>query len=262
MALGNFAEAFPDAGEPPVEQNEPLFEQPVEPEAPAEIETEAPVEPEAPETPVVVQPEKPEPGFVPLAAILDEREKRQKFEREAQEARRELEALRRQQTPQEIPSIYDDPVAYQEHLAQTLEAQRFQIVEQMSERFAIQAHGAEKLDAAKQWGIDAAKSDPYFKARFMSQPDPFGWLIAEQQRDQIARDPNAYFEKWAQERGYVAANPSPGAAPQGQRPAQSQQLVPPVTPPPRSIVETPSSGGGHQEVPAGNLMEGIQFNLK
>lgn len=194
-----------------------------------------------------------QPGFVPLAAVLDEREKRQKLERDLEEARAVLARFNQQQQAGEAPSIYDDPVAYQQSIEARLEAQAFQIREQMSERFATQVHGAEALEAAKQWGIETAKNDPYFKARFVSQADPFGWLIAEQQRDLVAKDPAAFARKWAEENGYA---PIPQ---QAQQPAPVQPVARPAAPP-RSIASAPSSSGV-THTPVNSALEAMKFNL-
>lgn len=56
---------------------------------------------------------KSEPEHVPLAAVMAEREKRQAKERELEEARRELEALRTQApTTAQLPEFFADPEGY------------------------------------------------------------------------------------------------------------------------------------------------------
>src|SRR4051812_36064849 len=75
--------------------------QPVEPTPVVEPVAAAPVVPAAPVTP---EPVKAEPGHIPISALLDEREKRQKFERELNELRaqrQQPEASPNLQTPEE-----------------------------------------------------------------------------------------------------------------------------------------------------------------
>jgi hypothetical protein len=90
------------------------------------------IEPEAPApAPALSQPE-PQPDHrIPLTELLNEREKRQKFERELEETRRQNEALqaqwqqfqaqqRQQQQPKpEVPDIFENPQGYQSHIEQT-----------------------------------------------------------------------------------------------------------------------------------------------
>lgn len=225
------------------EVEETGFAPPEQPEAQQTVETAA--------TQAEVQQQ--QPGYVPLAVVLDEREKRQKLDRELEETRRQLAQFQKLQETGEAPTIYDDPIAYQQSIEARLEAQAFQIREQMSERFTAQVHGQEALEAAKQWGIEAAKSDPFFKQRFVSQADPFGWLIAEQQRDLIAKDPTAFARKWAEENGYAPTSQ------QAQQPAPVQPVARPAAPP-RSIASAPSSSGV-THTPVTSALEATRFNL-
>lgn len=236
-------ESEPVAEAPPIEEQEETGFAPETEQAVVEPPVEGPVE---------AAPQESKNGQVPIDAYLTEREKRQKTEREAAELRQALAQLQRQQTEEPL-SIYDDPVAYQQSIEARLEAQAFQIREQMSERFATQVHGVEALEAAKQWGIETAKNDPYFKARFVSQADPFGWLIAEQQRDLVAKDPAAFARKWAEENGYA---PIPQ---QAQQPAPVQPVARPAAPP-RSIASAPSSSGV-THTPVNSAVEAMNFNL-
>lgn len=236
-------------------------------------ETEAPQEP-------VIEPEEPEEtGFAPeepapviepeavpkenpedhtrreaalLAATLDEREKRRDAQKERDELKAQLAQLRQQQAG-EAPSIYDDPVAYQENLQAQLRAQAFAVREEMSDRFATQTHGADAVKAAEEWGLTVAKSDPTFSARYLAQSDPKGWLIAEHKRDLIAQDPDAFARKWAEDNGYVASQ-APAV------PAPTVQSVARPAAPPRSIASAPSSSGA-THTPITSVMEAVRFNL-
>lgn len=114
---------------------------PEEPQGEAEAEpqeAEAPQE-EAPQEPEPTKAEEPpsseaqeaEDRMIPLAAHLDEREKRQKLERE-------LEELRRQQTPQEPKQRIDpveDPDGYQDQMEAQLRQATFQMERRLMAKF-------------------------------------------------------------------------------------------------------------------------------
>jgi hypothetical protein len=199
----------------------------------SEVFAETPViEPEVviedPQEPVVVElvveaplPEK-QPGMVPIAALLDERDKRK-----AAEAR-----IQTQEAPQVvIPDPYDDPDGYnrytQERVDQMIVAQRFET----SALIAKQAHGAEVVDAAALWAEEKAKADPSFAAMYMRESHPIDWIVQQHKRDglysQIPQDVTSlddFIEREIAKRGLTAP-----IAPLGVQPALK------AAEPPRSI---------------------------
>ncbi len=211
-------------------------------------------EPDPAPEPAATPTEQQQPGFVPPTAVLDERDKRQKLERELAEIRAQV-ARTQQEQAGEAPSIYDDPIAYQEQLEARVAATEFRVREEMSDRFAKQTHGEEAVSAAESWGMEQAKTDRYFAQRYMSQPDPKGWLIAEHKRDQIAKDPAAFARQWAEQNGYAPLNTQPQAA----TPAPVQSAAPAAVPP-RSIASAPSSSGA-VHTPITSAMEAVSFKL-
>lgn len=241
-----------------------------------DLDASAPAEePEVVETPPVdapvVEPEQQQPAeetpqeapqeknhTVPLATFLDQK-------LEAREAKKEAEALRRQlaerdaQPAQAVqrPDPYEDPEGYDAYNAQRLAQTEWNIRASMSERFAVQAHGAELVKTATDWGLDQAKSDPAFAQKVMSNPDPVGFTIEQYNRDlvyqRISSDPTLM----TQIMGTGEANPG-AVAPQN----MAAPAVAPKPAPPRSLATAPSSGAMPQGTQStGNVFKDLKFNL-
>lgn len=208
-----------------------------------ELTEEAPPEPvqDPPaEQPEPAQPEpKPEPQNVPLAAHLDERERRQAAEARAKAAEERLAA---QQQPQQVPDMFEDPDGYSAYQDQKVQAALYQANLRWSERIATSEHGKETVAEAKKWGIERCETDPYFNAKVGSSEDPVGFVVMEWKREQIASqvspDDFAQFQAWKQAQAQLQApapdNPAPPTSPR--------------TPPPRSLASAPSAGGVLTEV--------------
>lgn len=206
------------------------------------VTTEAPaVEPAAEEVtaepvaePVVVEaapePAKPEPGFVPFAAVLDERDKRKELQAEIERMRQAQPAAQ----PQPLPDMFEDPEGYTSALAQTFEHRIYQTQLQMSERFARNQYGEELTTAAKEWAIEKCNHDPHFNAKVRESGDPVGYAVQEYQRDQIVSsvtpDDFAQFTAWKQAQAGLA------------QPATQQEPTSQAKPPPRSLASAPSAG--------------------
>lgn len=196
----------------------------------------------APEPPKpVVEPTKPEPVHAPLAALLDERDRRQKAERERDELRA------RHQKPQNIPSVQDDPDAFAAHIQEATQravvSERFSI----SETMATEKHGDAVVKAAMEWGMERAQASPAFAAEYMKQKHPIDWAVRQHKREklqtEIGDDADAWVRKRAVELGIGVAPaapltgaPAPAAAPQ---PVAQPK---PATPSP-SLASAPSAGG-------------------
>lgn len=206
-------------------------------ETPAEPVVETPAEPVA--EPVVVEtpaePAKPEPGFVPFAAVLDERDKRKELQAEIERMRQAQPAP----TPQAIPDMFEDPEGYTSALATTFEQKLYQQQLNMSDRFAQNQYGEELTTAAKQWAFEKCNTDPYFNAKVRESGDPVGYAVKEYQRDQIVStvtpDDFKQFTAWKQ--AQAGLTPAPTA----------QETPSPAKPPPRSLASAPSAGPAANE---------------
>lgn len=224
-------EATEDVTEP-----EPQAEEtpPAEPEA----EPEPAPEPEP-------QPERPDAGFVPIAAMMDERDKRRAAEAEL--------AKFRQQKPQEAPDPFDDPVGFAGHqtnlVQQQLAEQRFA----MSDMFARKEHGGETVEKAVEWAQSRAQADPVFASTMYRHPNPVDWIVQQHKRDALLSDmgdnPDDWFAREAAKRGFVQSA-SVAATPVV---VQPQQASPPVKVPPRSLATQGSGPSDVRDVATGPL---------
>jgi hypothetical protein len=188
----------------------------------------------APETPALRE------GHVPIAAMLDEREKRQAAERRA----KELEDWKQQQEQALTPPVQPE---------QVLAAQRYADNLRYSRKFAERQYGKELLDQVHQWAYERAKRDPFFNAEMAAHDDPYEAAVQAYNREQVleAVDPSDLeaFKAWKAAQAQAAAEtPAPGT-----QPPAAQALKPP----PRSLAE--ASGTGALGNPAVNVGEGEAF---
>jgi hypothetical protein len=206
-----------------------------EPEAPEPVAEPAP-EPEAtePVTPVA-EPAKPDPGFVPLAAVLDERDRRKQLEAE-------VARLNAQQQPQEPLDPWSDLEGTLTAQEQKFQAMLYQQQITMSDRFARQAYGDELVEKATKWGFERCAQDPYFNAQVIQSGDPVGYAVQQYQRDQIASKVDlTEFEKFQAWQAAQAQLTQQTAVPVAATPS-------PVQPPP-SLASAPSAGSSTQPKP-------------
>ena len=112
------------------------------------------------------------PSAVPLTALLDEREKRQQANREADELRRKLAEYEAQARPQPKPiDLIEDPEGFARQQQQMLQAAILQDRYERSRDAAEEKHGKETVDA-----VVAFFNDPRHAPKtqeFIRQPDPF-----------------------------------------------------------------------------------------
>lgn len=220
---------------------------------PAEQEAEIPAEPvvetvpEPAETPEVtpepvVEPQRPEAGYVPIGTVLDEREKRKALEQE-------LNALKQQQAPKAaVPDPYDDPQGFQAYYADQLAQVRQTQKIETSYHLAARDYGKEQVEAAREWAVSKAQSDPVFgqqlEAAFQVEALPLDWVVQQHKRDALLSDIGDNMDDWftreAAKRGYqLQSAPVPAAASAVviQQPASKPAM------PPRSIASeaTPSA---------------------
>ena len=218
---------FLDGGEPPIE--EPRVEAIVEaPEPVVEPIVEEPVAIEpSPFVPPVV-PAAPEPGHIPVAALMDERDKRKAVEEQ-------LRALQAQIQPQQVPDPIEDPegaLAYQASLTQqaVLNSKL-----DISEDLARDKHGDETVDAAKNWALQKFSQSPAYQAEVLRQRNPYAFVVKEYQKEQTLQKLGTPDDI----DGYLAWK-----AAQAQIQQQAATVVePPPTMPTRSIASATSAGG-------------------
>lgn len=226
--------AAAEADTAPVEEPKVEPEAPVEPQEPTPEAVEPAPEPANPFTPPVVE-AKPDPGFVPITAMLEEREKRQaeKARADALEAR-----LAAQQQPAAIPDQWEDPEGYAAHQQSLRISDKLDISEEM----ARDKFGDEVVDQARDWALQQAQTRPGFYEELIRQRHPYKHAVELFKREQIASqvtpDDFAQFQAWKAAQAQLQAAPATAPATPNQ----------PRTLPPRSLASAPSAGGVMTEV--------------
>lgn len=206
-------------------------------EQPAEPVVEAPAEPVA--EPVAVEPApepaKPEPGFVPFAAVLDERDKRK--ERDAENERLKEQLKQYQQAPAQAPpapDMFEDPDGYRAHQVGEAHRLALNVKLDLSEDMARGVHGDELVDKARDWAVQKFQQSPGYQAEVFNQRNPYNYVVAQYQRDQIAStvtpDEFTQFMAWKQAQAGLTPAPTPTDNPS------------PAKYPPRSLASAPSAG--------------------
>jgi len=212
----------------------PVVEAPVAeaPQEPTPQEPEQPAEPALELTELAPEQPKPTEGFVPLGAVLDERDRRKAAEAELERFRQAQQA---QPQPVQMPDPYEDPegfaAAQEARVQQALYAQKLVFSEQM----ASVKHGEDVVKEAKDWGFKRCDTDPYFNAKVAASPDPIGFVVAEYRREEIASkvslDEFAQFQAWKTAQAQLQQQTAPAAPP---------TAAPSL--PPRSLASAPSAG--------------------
>lgn len=207
------------------------------PKAPEEA-----AQPEPAPEPVLTEPAPPTPEAqqAPLAALLDERDKR----KAAEDRLRAYEAQRAQieAQPVQAPDMIEDPEGYTAFVNAQVEQRLYGERLFMSERLARIEHGGETFAKAKEWGLAKCDTDPFFNQKVRQSQDPYGVVMDEWKREQAAAIPSdelEQFRAWQAAKQQLAATSPP--APAGNPPS------PPSNIPPRSLASAPSAGSALTE---------------
>ncbi len=242
------APAIVDVPEPapegPARDDQGRFAAPPEPESAPE-----PVAPAAEPVAATPEPTAP-PGYVPLAGLLEERDRRQAAEAEAARYRAAQTPLQ----PQTIPDPYEDPEGYAAFHSQSVQSAIQAQNLHWSRQIAEVRHTPEAVAQAHEWGVAKCDSDPFFNQRVMASQDPYGLVMEEWKRDQLLTkfQPSDYDQ-------FIAWKAAQGQA-QGQVPitAAAVSAAPPVTAPtpPRSLASASSAAGKAPPDP-GSAYDGI-----
>jgi hypothetical protein len=239
---GRFASKSEDSQPAPMTSEPPVSEPPAVTQPVQEALTPEPTLSQPSSAPV-----QPQPGYIPIAAVLDEREKRQKFERELEEYKRKYEEATRK-PPQPLDPLAD-PEAFERQLNERIERVRWDAITNASLVAATRHHGAEKVKAAEEWLQQELQSNPAIWQAIQRQPDPYDFVVSQHQRTLRLQkigdeDPEAWAQKWAEANGYTKTSqqqPSAGGASPSPQP----------TLPRPSLASAPSAGGRTPNIPTG-----------
>jgi hypothetical protein len=172
---------------------------------------------EQPEAPATEQPNR---GSIPPYRLKEEADARRAAEERAAnnermlaEMQRQLQALQKQNEPQQpVPDLYENPDAFVDYrnkqAIEPIKSEISQLREYYSRRDAIREHGAEKVDAAYEaLGRGLSSRDPEAIAvyqRATQSLDPFGdimqWHRKQTIFSTIGDDPESFVERQIEER--------------------------------------------------------------
>lgn len=236
---------FLDAEAPAAPTPEPAPQAP-EPEAKVEAAPQAEPEPQGDG-----RPRDPETGrFIPISALLDEREKRQAETRKREELEQQLQRYQQPQQPEYVPTDPSEIIQYA-----LAEQQRIAFNERLntSELMARQAHGEEIVSEAQQAFLSAVQQNPMLQQQLQGQIHPYDFVVKWHKQhklmSEIGQDPEAWRKAEAEKiRQQVLAE----LQGQGVQPVQSSQQPPP------SVVGRPAAAkAGSVPVGPGNAFDSI-----
>lgn len=215
---------------------EPQIEEPALPEETPEPTGETQPQEVAPSVPPTPEPEV---QRIPLTAMLDEREKRQKAERELEEMRRQLAQF---QQPPKVPDFYEDADGRLAYERRTIE-------QQTQARFLAQS----RFLAEREFGADVVKEayeffdqpeNRYITQQLVNHPSPYHAAVEFYKRQKFlaeVQDPDKWRE---QERERIRQEVLAQAAP-----------PPKPTAPPPSLSRAPSRG--NDAIAPGNAFDSM-----
>ena len=171
-----------------------------------ETATETPTESEAAETPVADETATPAeetdtgPRQVPVKALTSEREKRQAAERDRDELRKQLEALKKppEEDPKPKTSVFDDEEGFRKELMSEAEIARHSDRYDISQALAEDKWGADKVAEAAETYKELVKSNPQVVGRMFEALLPYYEMmkiVEEHQKLQELEDPDALRER-------------------------------------------------------------------
>ena len=228
--------------------DEPEAEAPQAPEPVAQVEPAKPeVEAEA-EPSTDGRPRDPETGrFVPISALLDERDKRQATTRELEETRK---LLQQYQQPQE-QQLPDDPRELVQMAVADVYRQSFDQKLNTSELLARTSHGDQTVTEAQQAYLQAMQSNPQLAEALHRELHPYDYVVKWHKQNKLINEIGADPEAWRKaEAEKIRQQVLAELQGQGVSPAQSSQQPPP------SVVGRPAAAkAGTVPVGPGNAFE-------
>jgi hypothetical protein len=177
---------------------------------------------------------------IPITALLDEREKRQRIEREAEQARRELAQLRQQfaalQQPKKAPDFFEKPEEAVRHQVEPLAQQIIGVKLEQSRFLAERDYGSELVEEVTSFFDE----NPQLSRQFLSAPSPFHAAVDFYKRAKVLQKIEGDPEQWINSQVEARLNERLAAV-------QSSPAKPAAPPP--SLARAPAAGGGESMKP-------------
>lgn len=172
---------------------------------------------------------KAEPGYVPLGALLDTRDK-------LKAAEAQLAQFRAQpQQPLPTPDMFEEPEAFQQAIQTQIHMASLNTKLDLSEDFARGKYDDATVDAARDWVL---QQQPSFQQEVLAKRNPYDFAVKEfskvQALERLGNDPAEVDQFLAWKAAQAAAQTQPAL--QGAPPTPSAI-------PPRSLASAPGAGG-------------------
>lgn len=127
-----------------------------------------------------------------LTAVMDEREKRQKAVKEAEELREKLKAYEK---PDDDVSVFDDENAWKQKQDSKIKNEVQNVALNMSQAFAEEVFGAEKVAEATEWFKTEGVKSPYLMSQYQNAKLPYHAIVKMHDEERARLDPEAYKAK-------------------------------------------------------------------
>ena len=163
-----------------------------------------------------------EPGHVPLAAMLDERDKRQALEKQLAALQAERDAAAKANA---------EPLPLEAQVQQQLYVANLKA----SRRFAEREYGKETVATVHDWASAKCDADPVFNAQMQASEDPYEAAMQAYNREKIIAGVTSV-DELAQFQAWKAAQAQVQASTQSLTPSSPAQAIP------RSLANAPGNG--------------------
>lgn len=231
----SFLDAKPEAEAP---DNQP---------APEITETPEPTKPTEPEPAQKAQAREAEPqsadpakpGYVPIDALLNEREKRQEYERRLSEIEQ-----RDRQAKFKAPDPIDDPEGYYKHQQQAIEQTRISVKLETSEELMRDKLGDAEFDKMADWWRKQVETNPYLVQQGLQQRNPWKFVHDQFKRNSVLSEVGSDLDSYRQR--IIAEERAKWEAEQAAA-AQSQPIT---RQPPPSLASKPQAASA-KAIPTG-----------
>lgn len=187
-------------------------------------------EPEAAPPAAVVE-EK--PSAIPISALLDERDRRQKAEREAEELRQWRKQIEAQQNAKPAPDFYADPDQRLAYERNQFQAQFTAMKLQQSRFLAERDFGAEEVKAAYAY----FDQNPQLSHQLLEHPSPFHAAVELYKRQRVVEEIGADPEAWKTKQMEAIKEQL-----RAELMAEQQGIAPPKPRIPGSLASAPAAG--------------------
>jgi hypothetical protein len=224
----------------------------VTPEVEASPE-ETPTEPEStgdtgstPE-PQIEKPKTPEVSHMaPLTALLDEREKRQAAEREAQELRQWRQQIETQQrqAQRKTPDVFEDPQGFVQHTQQAFQEALLQNKLSTSRFLAEREFGGDQVKEA----VAFFDANPQLSWQFLQEPSPYHAAVEFVRKQKLLQEIGSDPDKWKQSQVETLKE-------QIRQELMAEMQSPAPRRPPISLAAQPAAGRGEPQKAAGSAFD-------